>query len=58
MTDWMTKLGLALIPIGLVALVTIAWDNSHTLSVLSRDEADLRADIERLERTIEACRNK
>jgi len=52
---WWLKLAAALIPLGLAALVTIAWANSHALAVLTRDEADLRADMERIEARLLVC---
>lgn len=33
--SWISKLFIALIPVLLAALVTIAWQNSHTLTVLT-----------------------
>jgi hypothetical protein len=49
------KLAAALIPLGLAALVTLAWQNSHALTLLAHDEADLRQDLERIEARLMAC---
>jgi hypothetical protein len=49
------KVAAALVPIGLAALVTLAWQNSHALTLLAHDEADLRSDMERIEARLIAC---
>lgn len=49
------KLITALIPIGLAALVTVAWQNSQTLALLKASEADLRGDMARLEHELQGC---
>lgn len=34
-TDWLFKASIALIPLLLGALVTLAWKNSHTLAIMA-----------------------
>jgi len=54
MTVW-TKSAIALLPLLLAALVTIAWQNSHALVAMSVTVDALRIDMERIERNAVAC---
>jgi hypothetical protein len=53
--DW-SKAAVALIPLGLGALVTIAWQNSHSLVVLSQNVENLRVEVERVKASLEPGR--
>lgn len=55
---WWLKLAAALVPLGVAALVTMAWSNSQTLALLRASEADIRGDMARLERELQACQHK
>ena len=50
-----TKAAVALIPMLLAALVTVAWTNSHSMTVQAALIARMTADIEHLERRLETC---
>jgi hypothetical protein len=50
------KLAAALGPLLLGALVTIAWQNSHALAVLSLNVEHLRVDLERTRASLEPGR--
>ena len=54
MTPW-TKAAVALIPVFLAALVTVAWTNSHSATVQAVLISRLTQDIEQLERRLETC---
>lgn len=53
---------MALIPIMVGALVTIAWQNSHNLVVLTREYDDVKAELdhqrELLEQRLAGCSSK
>jgi len=42
-----TKIAAAVVPLLLVGLVTIAWNNSHTLGVLKAELEHVQLDLER-----------
>jgi uncharacterized protein HemX len=42
----------AVIPLALGGVATIAWQNSHMLTSLSRDQAELRRDLDHLTGTL------
>ena len=54
MTVWI-KAAVALIPVFLAALVSLAWSNSNSMGVQAVLIARLTADVERLERRLETC---
>ena len=54
--DWAIKAAAALVPLLLGALVTIAWQNSHALALLTRDYEDLRVDYEKTKASLEPGR--
>ena len=54
MSVWL-KLAVALIPVFLAALVSLAWTNSHSMGVQAVLIARLTADVEQLERRLETC---
>jgi hypothetical protein len=47
--EWLFRGIAAVVPLMLAALVTIAWQNSHTLDRMSEEEKDLRRDLETLQ---------
>ena len=59
MTVWV-KAAVALAPILLAALTTVAWQNSHAISLLAREYDDLRAEQAHqrglLEQRLAACK--
>ena len=54
MSVWL-KLAVALIPVFLAALVSLAWTNSHSMTVQAVLITRLSQDIEQLERRLETC---
>jgi hypothetical protein len=50
------NVALAAIPLGLGALTTIAWQNSHTLTGLTHQIETLRVDLERTRASLEPGR--
>ena len=54
MPAW-TKAAVALIPMLLAALVSVAWTNSNSMGVQAALIARLTADVEQLERRLETC---
>jgi hypothetical protein len=53
---WAVKTVIALTPILLGALVTIAWQNSHSLAVLTQGVELMRVDLERTKASLEPGR--
>ena len=54
--DWIVKALAALIPLLLGAGVTVAWQNSHSMALLTREYEDLRVDVERTRASLEPGR--
>jgi hypothetical protein len=54
--DWAFKAAAALVPLLLGALVTLAWQNSHALVLLTHDYDDLRVDYEKTKAALEPGR--
>jgi hypothetical protein len=54
--QWILKALAAMIPLLIGALVTIAWQNSHTMALLTREYEDLRVDLERTKASLEPGR--
>ena len=50
-----TKAAVALIPAFLAALVSLAWTNSHSMTVQAALIARMTQDVEQLERRLETC---
>ena len=59
MTAWV-KVCVTLAPVLLAALTTVAWQNSHAISLLAREYDDLRAEQAHqrglLEQRLAACK--
>jgi hypothetical protein len=51
--QWAVKLLAALIPVLLGALVTIAWQNSHRLAVLTAEVANVEQEMTHLRTLVE-----
>ena len=54
MSVWL-KTAVALVPVFLAALVSLAWTNSHSMGVQAVLIARLTGDVEQLERRLERC---
>ena len=59
MTVWV-KAAVALAPILLAALTTVAWQNSHAISLLAREYGDLKSELDHqrdlLEQRLAGCK--
>lgn len=56
MEGWVLKVLTASIPLLIGALVTVGWQNSHTLSRLTDEYEDLRVEMERTKASLEPGR--
>lgn len=52
--QWLIKVAAAVAPVLLGALVTIGWQNSHTLAVLNAEVANSERELEHLRELIES----
>jgi hypothetical protein len=53
---WLIKALAASIPLLVGALVTLAWQNSHTLAALTHDMETMRLDLQRISASLEPGR--
>lgn len=53
---WLVKALAASIPLLVGALVTLAWQNSHTLARLTHDMETMRLDLQRISASLEPGR--
>ena len=51
--DWVFKVLAALIPLALATLVTVAWQNSHRLIVITNDVEHVETEVEHLRDLVE-----
>jgi hypothetical protein len=56
MMEWLPKIVIALIPLLLGGLATIAWQNSHALAALGVNIEAIRLDLERTKASLEPGR--
>ncbi len=56
MEGWVLKVLTASIPLLVGALVTVGWQNSHTLATLTTEYEDLRVEMERTKASLEPGR--
>ena len=59
MSIWL-KVVLALVPVLIGALTTVAWQNSHDMALLTREYADIKGELdhqrELLEQRLAGCK--
>ena len=59
MDAWL-KVAIALVPLGLGALVAVAWSNSHSMALLAQEYRDIQAEQQHqrvlLEQRLAGCK--